>query len=109
MNALHDRTQNLQAQSVAADLAARVAGIFEDYPILCGFSVQRRSTLTKERAIAPLQGELCLADVSVSTWPGFQATLEFYDEIVCTLLELMDEQPEAFDFLSGRTFARTLH
>jgi hypothetical protein len=109
MKALHDRTQNLQAQSVAADLAARVAAIFEEYPILCGFSVQRRSTLTKERAIAPLQGELCLADVSVSTWPGFQATLEFYDEIVCTLLELMDEQPEAFDFLSGRTFARTLH
>ncbi len=64
MKALHDRTQNLQAQSVATDLAARVAGIFE---------------------------------------------LEFYNEIACTLLELMDEQPEAFDFLSGRTFARTMN
>jgi hypothetical protein len=109
MKALHDRTQNLQTQSAAADLAARVAAIFEEYPILCGFSVQRRSMLTKERAIAPLQGELCLADVSVSTWPGFRATLEFYNEIACTLLELMDDRPEAFDFLSGRTFARTLH
>jgi len=111
MKALHDRTQNLQAQSVATDLAARVAGIFEEYPILCGFSVQRRSTLTKtkERAVAPLQVELCLADVSVSTWPGFHMTLEFYNEIACTLLELMDEQPEAFDFLSGRTFARTVN
>jgi hypothetical protein len=101
--------QNLQAQSLAADLATRVAAIFGEYPILCGFSVQRRSTLTKDRAVAPLKGELCLADVSVNTWPGFRATLEFYDEIVCTLLELMDQQPEAFDFLSGRTFARTLH
>jgi len=109
MKALHDRTQNLQAQSVATDLAARVAGIFEEYPILCGFSVQRRSTLTKERAVALLQGELCLADVSVSAWPGFRATPEFHNEIACALLELMDEQPEAFDFLSGRTFARTLN
>ena len=109
MKALHNRTQNLQAQSVATDLAARVAGIFEEYPILCGFSVQRRSTLTKERAVASLQGELCLADVSVSTWPGFHMTLEFYNEIACTLLELMDEQPEALDFLSGRTFARTMN
>jgi len=109
MKALHNRTQNLQAQSVATDLAARVAGIFEEYPILCGFSVQRRSTLTKERAVASLQGELCLADVSVSTWPGFHMTLEFYNEIACALLELMDEQPEALDFLSGRTFARTMN
>jgi hypothetical protein len=109
MKALHDGTQNLQAQSVAADLAARIAGIFEQYPILCGFSVQERSTLTKERAMVQLQGELCLADVSVSTWPDFRATLEFHNEIACMLLELMDEQPEAFDLLPGRTFARTLH
>jgi hypothetical protein len=109
MKALHDRTQDPQAQSVAADLAARVAGIFGELPMLCGFSVQKRSALTKQRAIAPLRGELCLADVSVSTWPGCRASLEFYNEIVCTLLELMDEQPEALDFLSGRTFARALH
>src|SRR4051812_29279611 len=75
MKALHDRTQNpLQAQSVAE---ARVAAIFDEYPMLCGFSVQKQSTLTRERAVAPLRGELCLADVSVSTWPGFRMTLEF--------------------------------
>ena len=108
MKALHDRTQNLQAQSVAADLAARVAEIFEQHPILCGFSVQKRSTLTKERAIVQLQGGLCLADVSVITWPGFSVTQAFYDEIACTLLELVVEQPEAFDLLPGRTFARTV-
>jgi hypothetical protein len=77
--------------------------------MLCGFTVQKRSTLTKERAVVPLQGELCLADVSVSTWPGSRAPLEFYNEIACMLLELMDEQPEAFDLLPGRTFARSLH
>ena len=105
----HDGAQNLLAQSVAADLAALVAGIFEEHPMLCGFSVQKRSTLTKERAIVPLQGELCLADLAVATWPGFRATREFYNQIACMLLELMDEQPEARDLLRGRTFARTLH
>src|SRR5207247_9547134 len=104
MKALHDRTQNLQAQSVATDLAARVAGIFEEYPILCGFSVQRRSTLTKERAVASLQGELCLADVSLSTWTGFYMTLEFCNEISFRLLELMHGYAEAFAFLSVRPF-----
>jgi hypothetical protein len=109
MKALHDSTQNLQAERLAAGVAARVAAIFDELPTLCGFSVQERSTLTKDRAVAPLQGELCLADVSVSTWPGMRAPLELYEEIVFTLLELVDEQPEAVDFLSGRTFARTLH
>jgi hypothetical protein len=109
MKALHDRTHNLQAQSVTAGLAARIAGIFEQCPMLCGFSVQEHSTLTKERAIVQLQGELCLADVSVSTWSGFRVTQEFYERIACLLLELMDEQPEAVDVLPGRTFARTLH
>jgi hypothetical protein len=77
--------------------------------MLCGFSVQERSTLTKDRAIVQLQGSLCLADVSVITWPGVRVSQEFYDEIGYLLLELMDEQPEALDLLPGRTFARTLH
>jgi len=35
MKALHDSSQNLQTHGVAADLAARVATMFEDYPLLC--------------------------------------------------------------------------
>jgi len=67
MKALPDRTQNLQGQSVLADLAARIAVIFEQYPMLCGFSVQECSTLTEDRATVQLPGDMCLADVSVST------------------------------------------
>jgi len=59
--------------------------------------------------VAPLHGELCLADVSVSTWPGFSASLEFYDELVRSLLRLIDELPEAPGLLAGRTFVRRLH
>ena len=109
MKALHDRTQNLQGESVAVDLAARVAAIFEQYPILCGFSVQEPSTVSKDRANAQLPGELCLADVSVVTPPEFRVTQALCNEIACMLAELMDEQPDVFDLLSGRTFARTFH
>ena len=109
MKALDDGMQNLQRQSVAADLEARVAAIFEQYPMLCGFSVQERSTLTGDRAIFQLRGSLCLADVSVSTWTGFRVAQEFYNQIAHMLLDLIDEHPEAFDFLPDRTFARTLH
>ena len=109
MNALYDRTQNLQRQSVAADLAARVAAIFEQYPMLCGFSVQERSTVTKDRVMVQLQGELCVADVSVGTLPAFRVTQEVCNEIAYMLLELMDEEPDVFDLLCGRSFARTFH
>lgn len=109
MKALYDRTQDLQGQGVAAGLAARVAVIFKQYPMLCGFSVQKRSALTRDRAFVRLQGELYLADVSVVTWPGFGVTGEFYSQIAYMLLDLIEEEPGAFDLLHGRTFARTLH
>jgi hypothetical protein len=106
MKALDDRTQNLQRQSVAADLATRVAAIFEQYPMLCRFSVQERSTVSKDRAMVQLQGGLCVADVSVGTLPAFRVTQEVCNEIACMMLELLDEQPDVFDLLCGRSFAR---
>jgi hypothetical protein len=109
MKALEDGTRNLQREGIAADLAARVAAIFEQYPALGGFSVQERSMVTKDRAMVQLEGELCLADVSVVTLPAPQATQEFCDQIAYILLELMDEQPDVLELLSGRTFARTFH
>jgi hypothetical protein len=109
MKALYDRTQNLQRQSVAADLEAGVAAIFEQHPMLYGFSVQERSTVTKDRAMVELQGELCVANVSVGILPTFRVMQEVCNEIAYMLLELMDEQPDVFDLLCGRTFARTFH
>ena len=109
MKALHDRTRNLQGQSIAMDLAARIAGIFEQYPMLCGFSVQGRSTLTKDRAMVQLEGGLCLADISAITPSGFRVTQAFCNEIAHALLELIEEQADVLHLLSGRTFARTFH
>ena len=109
MKALDDRTSNLQSHNVATDLAACVAMIFEKHPILCGFTVQPDSTLTRDRAMVGLHRGLYLADVELSSPPGFRPTQEFCNEIAVTLLELIDEQPEVLDLLPGRTFARTSH
>jgi hypothetical protein len=109
MKALHDRTQDLQGQRVVTDLAARVARIFEQYPMLCGFSVQERSTLSSDHAIVELQGGLCLADVTLESPPDFRVAQELCSHIAYALIELMDEQPEVSQLLPGRTFARTLH
>jgi hypothetical protein len=109
MKALHDRTSNPQSQNAATELAACVAVIFEKYPILCGFTVQPHATLTTDRAIVRLQRGLYLADVEVSSPPGFRATPEFCNQIAFMLIELIDEQPKVLDLLPGRTFARTWH
>ena len=108
MKALDDRAQNLQRESVATELAARVAAIFERYPMLCGFSVRERSTVGKDSAMVQLEGELYLADVSVISLPALRVTQEFCDQIANVLLELMEEEPDVSDLLSGRTFARTV-
>jgi hypothetical protein len=77
--------------------------------MLSGFSVQDRATLTRDRNMASLDGDLCLADVAVHAWPGLQATHAVCDEIVQAMLELLDEHPEARELLRGYTFARTFH
>ena len=96
MKALDDTLQTPQRESAAADLAARVTAIF-------------RSMVAEHRARVQLEGELCLADVAVFTLPAFRATQEFCDQIAYVLLDLMEEQPDVLDLLSGRTFARTIH
>jgi hypothetical protein len=69
--------------------------LFAAHPELCGFSV------------GELDGELCLADVATDPWRARSGELARH--IAAALAELIDEEPEAAELLSGRTFARTLH
>jgi len=91
------------------DVSKRIAELFLDLPMLTGFSVQHRASLSRDRSNAPLAGELCIADVSVEAWPGFQAGPAVCDAIEQTLLELLDQHPESYDALRGQTFARMFH
>jgi len=95
--------------SITVHTALRVAALFAQLPMLSGFSVQERATLTVDRGMAPLDGDLCVADVSVDPWTGFQATPVLCAEIAQAMRELLEEHPEACDLLRGHTFARTFH
>jgi hypothetical protein len=95
--------------TVIADVFARIAMLFQKLPMLTGFSVQERATLTRDRDTAPLAGDLCIADVSVDAWAGLQAAPAVQGEIVQALRELLGERPESYEVLRGNTFARTFH
>ncbi|HYR34191.1 MAG TPA: hypothetical protein VEQ87_07875 [Burkholderiales bacterium] len=95
--------------TVLVDVATRIAALFVKLPMLTGFSVQQRATLSRDRNGAPLVGELCVADVSVDAWPGWQAGPAVHNEIAQTLLELLNECPESYEALLGQTFARAFH
>jgi len=99
----------LMDTTVLVDVATRIAALFVKLPMLTGFSVQQRATLSRDRNGAPLVGELCVADVSVDAWPGWQAGPAVHNEIAQTLLELLNECPESYEALLGQTFARAFH
>jgi hypothetical protein len=82
----------MRAIDTSVDTA--VNEIFAAWPELHGFSV------------GSLEGELCLADVAMDPWA---ASEELPSRIATALAELIDEEPQAAEFLRGRTFARTLH
>ena len=95
--------------SITVHTALRVAALFAQLPMLSGFSVQDRATVTGDRGTAPLDGDLCVADVSVDPWTGFQAPPVLCAEIAQAMRELLEEHPEACELLRGHTFARTFH
>ncbi|HZQ73864.1 MAG TPA: hypothetical protein VFB08_13190 [Burkholderiales bacterium] len=104
-----ERVQNQQAAGAEADLSRRVEALFGRCPTLAGFSVQEASGMGRDRQAEALQRELCIADVAVQAWPELGASRGLYDEIAQMLLELLEERPESYDLLRGRTFARTFH
>jgi len=109
MRALQSRSGERRADVAAADLSATVAGLFSRWPILEGFSVQDRATLGRDRTRVSLDGALCIADIVVRTWPGYDAGTGLYEDLADALLELLDERPEAGELLRGTTFARSFH
>lgn len=109
MNRLQHRVQDPQLGKLEAALAERVSTLFRRCPLLCGFTVQDGSRLTRERAAGPLNGSLYLADLTCLRLLDDEQAADLCELIADTLLDLMDERPEATQLLNGRTFARNLH
>lgn len=79
------------------ELQATVSALFRRYPELHGFTVQ------------DFEGRLVLAHVGVDPVVGESVSERVRGEVAETLLEFVDERPEAIELLRDRTFARVLH
>ncbi|HYN11847.1 MAG TPA: hypothetical protein VET51_04280 [Burkholderiales bacterium] len=93
MKPSQDRLPEAGRQRAVALVEARIDGLFQRLPMLCGFLVRE---------------DLYVSDVAINTWPGYTAGADLYEEIADTIAVLLDERPETKDLLRARTFARTL-
>ena len=80
-------------EAIAQEIQERLEELFRRCPQLHGFAV---------RPDRPLPWHLACD-------PGANTVDEALGEIAHTLLELIEERPEAAGLLRGRTFARTVH
>jgi hypothetical protein len=94
---------------VVADVEAKIGALFLRCPTLCGFSVQDRAQLPEQITEAQIpDADLYVTEIGIFPKLGDEQYADVFDEITITLSTLVSEQPNAFDVLRGRTFARTL-
>ncbi|HKU45781.1 MAG TPA: hypothetical protein VJQ58_02785 [Burkholderiales bacterium] len=91
-----------------ADIQSRIRSLFARCPTLHGFAVQDRAMLPKdldEKRIP--DADLFVTDIGV--YPSIDSQYdEIHDEITLAISDLVHDQPHAYDYLRGKTFARTL-
>ena len=75
----------------------QVQSLFARCPDLCGFAVRAEAE------------ELYVSDIGISPRLSAEQYGEIYQDIAQTLGELLDQEPQAGEWLRGRTFARTVH
>lgn len=91
-----------------ADVEARIRTLFARCPSLHGFAVQDRAMLPKD--VDPNRipdADLFVTDIGL--YPKLESQYdEIHDEITHAISDLVHDQPRAYDYLRGRTFARSL-
>ena len=93
MKTSQNRQQEIRRERIEAVIEGRIDALFRRIPILCGFA---------------LEEDLQPTEVSVHTWPGYGPGEDLYEDILTTLVDLVEERPDAAELLRGRTFARQL-
>jgi hypothetical protein len=81
----------------AHQVEEQLQSLFTRCPDRCGFAIREEAE------------ELYVSDIGISPRLSAEQYGEIYQDIAQTLGELLEEQPEAGKWLSGRTFARILH
>jgi len=94
MKPSEQRLSEARRQHTEAIVERHLSELFQRLPMLAGFW---------------LRPDLELEELSVSTWPGYTAGRELYDEVMQSLVELAEERPEALQLMRGRTLARAVH
>jgi len=93
-----------------ADVATKIRALFARCPALCGFAVQDRSGLPKDLDKNQIpDADLFVTEIGIFPKLDQEQYGEIYDEITSAISDLVHEQPHAYDYLRGRTFARTRH
>lgn len=98
-----------QADIAAADLAIQIRALFLACPNLCGFVVEDLSGLHHDAGPHASENGFAITQVSFGTPFSRDESHQVCSLIVSVVSELVAAQPEAYDLLRGRTFARTLH
>ena len=102
--------QHSDQKRVVADVQAKIDALFTRCPTLCGFSVQDRATLPEQLTEAQIpDADLYVTEIGIFPKLNSDQYADVFDEITITLSNLVSEQPNAYDVLRGRTFARTMH
>ena len=93
-----------------ADVVVKIKALFARCPALCGFAVQDRAGLPKDVDQNSIpDADLFVTEIGIFPKLDHDQYGEIYDEITLAISDLVHEQPQAYDYLRGRTFARTLH
>lgn len=100
---------------VEAEVAMRIRSLFVRCPELAGFAVQDKAAvedlvgLSLDNDRSEEKPTLYVTDIDFSTTVSLEEIEEAYTLVGTAISDVMSEQPEAFELLRGRTFARTLH
>jgi len=94
MKPSEQRLSEARRQHIEAIVARHVHQLFQRLPMLSCFW---------------LRPDLKVAELTVFTWPGYTAGRDLYEEVMQSLVELVEEHHEAAQLMRGRTFARAVH
>jgi hypothetical protein len=98
-----------QAEFVAVDLALQIKTLFADCPYLCGFAVEDVGGLHGDAGPHETESGFVITHVSFGIPFSLDEARQTRALIASVVAELVAAQPEAYELLRDRTFARTLH
>jgi hypothetical protein len=115
MKAIQTATLDANLHRVEAEVATQIRTLFGRCPELAGFAVhdlaaiQDLVDLSQGSERSEENPRLIVTDIGFTVTMSRDELEEVYTLIGTAISDVVSEQPEAFDLLRGRTFARTLH